>query len=337
MLYKRKDSPYYWYKFKINKRTVQRSTGTSEKEKAQKIADKAKADAWDLVNETYSYSWEQAVTRWMNESDKRSLSSDTYMIQWLEPYLGDKNLNEIDNKLIEKIIQAKLKETGKTRVNRITTLIGSILNKAKKEWNWTNSVPHIRKFKEPSKRVRWITREEALRLMRILPDHMEAMARFNLATGLRMRNITHLEWEQVDMQRKVAWIHSDQIKNDKALSVPLNKDAIRVLRQQIGKHSIRVFTYRGNPIDNANTRLFRRCLKEAGIESFRWHDFRHTWASWLVQSGCPLHVLKEMGGWSSMDMVMKYAHLSSEHLAGYSEMVSFKTDEFKLVRNGDVC
>nr|WP_305080254.1 tyrosine-type recombinase/integrase [Methylococcus sp. Mc7] len=55
----------------------------------------------------------------------------------------------------------------------------------------------------------------------------------------------------------------------------------------------------------------------AGIENFRWHDLRHTWASWHVQGGTPLHVLQELGGWESVEMVKRYAHLSGEHLAQY--------------------
>ncbi len=60
-------------------------------------------------------------------------------------------------------------------------------------------------------------------------------------------------------------------------------------------------------------------LKRAGIENFRWHDLRHTWASWHVQSGTPLQVLQELGGWSSCEMVLRYAHLSAAHLADYAE------------------
>ena len=55
-------------------------------------------------------------------------------------------------------------------------------------------------------------------------------------------------------------------------------------------------------------------LKKAGISDFRWHDLRHTWASWLVQAGVPLIELKEMGGWEKVEMVQKYAHFSPEHL-----------------------
>jgi integrase len=56
-------------------------------------------------------------------------------------------------------------------------------------------------------------------------------------------------------------------------------------------------------------------LKRADIQNFRWHDLRHTWASWHIQSGTSLSKLQEMGGWESLDMVLKYAHLAPEHLA----------------------
>jgi integrase len=60
-------------------------------------------------------------------------------------------------------------------------------------------------------------------------------------------------------------------------------------------------------------------VKRAGIEDFRWHDLRHTWASWHVQSGTPLHALQELGGWESSEMVRRYAHFSADHLAPYAD------------------
>ncbi len=145
------------------------------------------------------------------------------------------------------------------------------------------------------------------------------MARFSLATGLRKSNVTGLEWSQVDLTRRVAWIHHDQIKNRKALSIPLNAEAVLVLRRQVGKHPVRVFTFRGKPVEWVNTRAWKRALRSAGIEQLRWHDLRHTWASWHVQSGTPLQVLQELGGWSCYEMVLRYAHLSAAHLASYAE------------------
>jgi hypothetical protein len=59
--------------------------------------------------------------------------------------------------------------------------------------------------------------------------------------------------------------------------------------------------------------------ERAGIENFRWHDFRHTWASWHVQNGTPLFALQQLGGWDSAEMVRRYAHLSADHLTPYAD------------------
>jgi integrase len=104
--------------------------------------------------------------------------------------------------------------------------------------------------------------------------------------------------------------------------VRLSKAAMVILREQSGKHPVSVFTYQGKPVVQTNTKAWRCALKRAGIAYFRWHDLRHTWASWHVQAGTPLHALQELGGWESVEMVRRYAHLSSEHLSGYVDRLS---------------
>jgi integrase len=147
------------------------------------------------------------------------------------------------------------------------------------------------------------------------------MVKFSLATGLRQSNVTKLEWSQVDMARRVAWIHGDQAKAGKPIHVTLNDTAMDVLTKQLGKGSTVVFTYMGKPISQANTRAWRNALKRAGIENFRWHDLRHTWASWLTQQGVPLNVIQEMGAWESSAMVRRYAHLAPEQFAKHAQVV----------------
>jgi len=72
--------------------------------------------------------------------------------------------------------------------------------------------------------------------------------------------------------------------------------------------------------------------KAAGIENFRWHDLRHTWASWHLQLGTPLYVLKELGGWETLEMVNRYAHLAPEHLKAHAERLSLTA---QIRHNGD--
>jgi len=94
-----------------------------------------------------------------------------------------------------------------------------------------------------------------------------------------------------------------------------------VLREQTGKHPKYVFSFRGKPITQVSTKAWYAALERAGIENFRQHDLRHTWTSWHVQAGTPLHVLQEFGAWESAEMVRRHAHLSTVHLAEYVDRV----------------
>jgi integrase len=71
---------------------------------------------------------------------------------------------------------------------------------------------------------------------------------------------------------------------------------MQIIREQKGKHPVFVFTYEGNPVFQVNTAAWYKALARAGIENFRWHDLRHTWASWHVQGGTPLFALQELAG-----------------------------------------
>jgi len=83
-----------------------------------------------------------------------------------------------------------------------------------------------------------------------------------------------------------------------------------------------VFTFKGNPVLKAGGNAWKKALNRVDIKEFRWHDLRHTWASWLVQAETPLNLLQELGGWSDNSMVLRYAHLAPEHLAGYTNKIS---------------
>ncbi len=145
------------------------------------------------------------------------------------------------------------------------------------------------------------------------------MAAFSLATGLRAANVTGLQWQQVDLTRQLAWIHPDQAKARRAIAVPLNAEAMALVRKQVGKHPTYVFSFRGKRIKQVSTKAWYQALERAGIQDFRWHDLRHCWASWHVQNGTPLFALQELGGWESPEMVRRYAHLAADHLAPYAE------------------
>ena len=317
-LYKRKDSPYWWIKVSIGGRTIQRSTESSDKIKAQEYHDKLKAGMWEegRLGIKLKHSWKEAVVRWLLEtSDKATHNEDVRKLAWMDAYLGNYLLNDIDADVIDKIRCAKLKDVSKATINRYLALLRSILIRARDEWEWIEKVPKIKLFKETFSRERALTFDEAKRLLSELSDHQRETVLFALATGLRQSNVLELEWSQVNLELRHAWIRGTQSKNKRPISVPLNEIAISVLRRQIGKHPERVFTFRGKPIKWANTLPWRKALQRAGIKDFRWHDLRHTWATWQRQAGTPTHELQRLGGWRTGTMVERYAHLAPDQLA----------------------
>lgn len=299
------------------------SARTSDRTQAQEYHDRLKTEYWRIqqLGDRPQYVWEDAVVRWLAESlHKRTLGSDRANFRWLDPHLRGVRLAEIDADRITRIAQAKRAEgVSNASINRLLALVRALLRRSAGPWAWIDRAPTIRLLPEPKRRVRWLTHEQAAALLSELPDHLAAMASFSLATGLRETNVTSLEWSQVDLERRIAWIHPNQAKAKKAIAVPLNAEAVLILRRQFGRHGRWVFTYQGDRVTRANNKAWRKALKRAGIEDFRWHDLRHTWASWHVQSGTPLHALQEMGGWASYEMVRRYAHLSAEHLSEYAE------------------
>jgi len=321
---------YWWYRFTApNGQRVFRSTRTTNKRLAQEYADKVKADLWRQYNlgEKPAYTWKDAVVRVLRETDApKTIAYLRYHMRILNRWLATAALSDIDRDYIERIIAARLTDgVANSTVNRSLEVLRLVLKHARDDWEWIDRMPKVRMLTTNATRIRWITREEATRLYAELPPHLEAMARFTLATGLRESNVTRLEWSQIDIIRKTAWIYADQAKGKHDIPVPLNAEAITVLRQQIGKHNRRVFTYKENPIAHANGKAFRNALARANIKDFRWHDLRHTWASWHIQNGTPIHVLKELGGWKTLEMVQRYAHLGTDHLAQYASNISKKT------------
>ena len=328
-IYKQEKSGFWYIDFvDANGKRVRQSAGTKNKQQAQELHDKLKHDAWRVKNvgDKVRHSWQEAVVLYLNnKQEAKTLRNIKAALRYLDEHLHDKYLDEITKVVIDKIKHQKKAtgiETG--TVNRILSVLRAVLNAAKNDFDLIDSVPLVRLFPEKQGRVRFITHEQAEKLLSELSPHLKAMARFTLATGLRHSNVTGLKWSQIDLQNRRAWIAASESKSGKAISIPLNDDALAVLRSQIGKHETRVFTYKGNPIATANTKAFRAALKRAGIDDFCWHDLRHTWASWHVQNGTPLNVLKELGGWADLTMVLRYAHLSSEHLANYANNVNGK-------------
>ena len=308
---------------------LRQSARTGSRRDAQQLHDQLKADLWrqTALGESPAHTWQDAATAWLTErGDYPSRGDDILWLRWLHPHLYGTILTAITAPRISELQAIRQAEGVKARsVNAILQVIRSVLRAAQKR-GWLDHVPPIRLLPEPSRRIRYLSDDEEQRLLAALPDHLAEVARFALATGLRMANITGLEWRQVDLGRRQTWIWPDQSKTRQAIAVPLNEDAVTVLRRQWGQHPDRVFTHAGQPFTQANGRTWRKAVKAAGLANFRFHDLRHTWATRHIQAGTPLHALMELGGWQSPEMVRKYAHFSAAHLQQFAENTTRRTE-----------
>ncbi len=305
-LYQRGET--WWAYIVHNGQRIRRSLATSDRKEAQRKYDELKASLW--TERVAGHSFYSAMVAWLKEADRGD--EDKYRLAAFKDNYPDRPLSEVTAESIEQALADKTPAT----YMRYRNLLVAILNLAKRN-GWVEKIPRLSVRKQPPGRIRFLTREEACRLITELPDHLATMAAFALATGLRQANVTHLEWSQVDMVRRVTWIHPDQSKSRKPIGIPLSNEAMAVLKGQEEKDDRWVFPYRGKPIDKIKT-AWGKALERARIENFTWHDLRHTWASWHIMNGTPIEVLQKLGGWSDIRMVLRYAHLAPEHLAQYA-------------------
>jgi integrase len=315
----------WWLRFTApDGREIRQTTRTADKRQAQELHDRRKAELWRQIQlgERPRRTWQDAVVRWLEEhQDRKKLAEVKAIFRQIDPILGPLALDQITPDTLAMVTAYLRPGLKPLSVNSKLSKIRAVLNAACR-WEWIAKAPRVILLPVTDRRTRFLTREEADRLLRELPAHVAAMARLSLATGLREHNICGLEWAQIDFERRVLWIHADQSKTRRLITIPLNTDAVVILRGQHGQHPRWVFTWRDKPLSRANRRGWQAALRRAGLTGVRWHDLRHTWASWHVQAGTPLAVLKELGGWASLDMVLRYAHLAPGHLAEHAERIS---------------
>lgn len=291
---------------------IRRSAGTSDKRAAQEYHDKIKAGTWreSKLGEKSAVTWGQAIEKWLKLkprglSDRYNIAGFSIPLSTPLPIPSELILNELSGR-------------SAGTWNRILNLLVAIHSAS------GFSAPKIHRPDNPKGRIRWLTKEEWAKLKRALLKEsplLAAAAEFSLATGLRENNVLNLEWSQIDLKRRVMWIYADQFKTGTPLGIPLTDAAMTVLASRKGIDESLVF---GNPdyvLYKASNRAWYEALRKAGMVGFRWHDLRHTWASWAVMSGVRLEELMKLGGWKTMSMVMRYAHLSPEHLAGVAAKI----------------
>lgn len=327
---KRDDSPYWWVDITSpSGKRIRHSTETADKEKALEYHDKLKADLWNQkkLKAKPTYTFEQAALLMLKDSEgQANYSAKAKHVKYWQSVFSGRSICSLTSDEIKAALPThqayenrKPRKLANGTQNRYLSTIRRILILAKQS-KWISDYPHLAPKNEPKKNIRWITQEDARRLLpNISGEWMREVCEFALLTGARANEILSLTWDKVDLARANAWVTNDLAKSGYARSMPLNSEAVRLLIQRRAKGTEFCFTREtGKRVWQVDKRMLDRAALQIGIPPLKFHDLRHTWASWHVQSGTPLMVLKELGGWETIEMVQKYAHLSSGHLAEYA-------------------
>lgn len=306
MLYKRSSKPGspWWIKFYVKGIEVRQSSGTNSKDRAEAFEQSLRDAIWDEQNlGIESHTWEEARARWFKEkAHKRSLERDR------QAFARFSLTGDLTGDLPESVGEVGAREWAALRS----------LVRACAKWGWLDKAPAIEVPSAKKHDPRWIKPAQFVILIKELPPHAQQMAKFGAATGLRSSNIRKLKWSSV--LNKTAYVNSLSAKAAKPIGIPLNADAMAILKQQKKAHPVYVFTdHRGRaPVGSLKT-CWGKARIRAGIPEFRFHDLRHTWAAWHTLAGTPPIILMELGAWSSMQMVEKYGHINPGHLADWAD------------------
>lgn len=289
------------------------STRTADKKAAQEYHDKVKADLWrhEKLGEPLPVTWAEAVAKWL--SVKPRGLPDRYRLRALD-------LEHEPLPLPAGTVDELLEGMAAGSRNRVIALIGAV--------HRTSGIepPAVDRGEMSPSRTRWLSAEEWEKLLKALKAESPLLAqcaRFAVATGLRENNVLNLRWSQVDLGRAVAYVEAAETKQRQPIGIPLPPDAVAILRERRGLDKVYVFAHpdSGKPLYKASNRAWYTALRRAKMVGFRWHDLRHTWASWAVQSGVRIEELMELGGWKTLSMVKRYSHLSPGHLAAVAAKI----------------
>lgn len=256
-------------------------------------------------------------------------------LAWWRSELGSKSLATITPSMVSECRDKLLRGSeGKRRRNatvvRYLAALSHAFSVAIKDWAWIDSNPLLKvsKPKEPRGKVRFLSDDERLRLVEECrksesSDLYCAMV-VALSTGGRRMEILGLRWPQVDFTRRSITLL--QTKNGEIRSLPMVSHAFDLMLQRSKVRRIDtdlVFPAHGSSTKAIDLRTpFDTALKRAGVVDFRWHDLRHTAASYLAMNGASLAEISEVLGHKTLQMVKRYAHLSQAHTSRVVESMN---------------
>lgn len=314
-VYKQGRSPYYLYDFSVDGVRFRGSTQTDDLETAKSIEAKLRADV--VVGKHFKrlpeITLNEACARYWMEHAVFLKSQETvkFHCRHLLRFFGAKlMLHALSSNLLAQYVASRRRRVSGSTVNREVSTLRKIINLARHVWEVRT--PELafgrHRLHEPDCRIRWLTSEQAALLVQCAAPHLKAPILFALYTGARLRNVLDCRWEQVNFKHDHITFRVKSVRpTGKTHVIPMVTPLRQLLLSMEPQKTGLIFTYRGQPIKKLR-RSFKTACKLAGIDDFRFHDLRHTAASWLVQSGVAIEVVKEILGHEDIQTTLKYAH-----------------------------
>lgn len=312
---------------------------THAKSWAEKTEIDIKANVHGSVFESKKHTLAELIDRYMSKglcgNGGGAADKARHLLIWKD-YLGNYALSALTSKLIidTRDSIASISVRGKTKsnatVNRYMAALSAVLTYAVKELEWLdiNPVSRITKMQEPQGRVRYLSDSERENLL-IAAQNSNSTLLYPiilvaLTTGARKMEILKLRWENINFESKMATLNNT--KNGDRRGLPLVEPALGELKK--------LYDQRGNspyvfPSHNGQqpfdiTYCWKKAIKDAGLNDFRFHDLRHTCASYLAMDGATMGEIAAVLGHKTLDMTKRYSHFSPQHLHSVSERITKK-------------
>lgn len=271
---------------------------------------------------------ERAAGEWLASLEKRgSRSHEGYtdrMRIYILPELGELAINRLTTARIMEWRDLLAVRFAPATVNGALSCLASALSYfVKRQWLDKNPARDVERVERPEGIYRWIqTREEITKLLGQCPDELRDLVAVALGTGMRMDELAHLQWADVDIERRLIAVHRGRqgtVKSGKARRIPILDAILPLLRERALRRAGDVLVFpgaNGKPRSKPGMRdPFKLAVKRAGLDpKLRWHDLRHTFAShWILDGGDVFSLSKVLGHHSVVVTEKFYAHLRPDH------------------------
>ena len=256
----------------------------------------------------------------------KTITDQTVQLSWWKSRFGHLRLEDVTTPMLVEardLLGKEKDEKGKTRgkatVNRYLAALSHPLTVASNEWHWLHENPmkKVSRLKEPDGRDRYLEEKELEKLLSACREnenpYLYPLVILALTTGARKMELLTLKWKQVKWDEKR--IEISKTKNHDKKSLPIvgqGVNAISLLKEMKRPDSDYIFPAKNGAQPMEIQKAWYRALEKSKLKNFRFHDLRHTTASYLAMNGESSLVIAKVLGHKSLNMVKRYAHLSTE-------------------------